>query len=141
MMRYKCSVPSLVLTMLGLVACAQAPDYEEVVGAWSGPKGAELYLHADRTFVVRSLPRDGLFPPGFQPNIIDGSGTWALEMESGYWAVRLSFTRIAQHNASVAVSILIGRQSDCIYLYQWVREEGGLRNKFQRAGSACSEPG
>ncbi len=125
--------------MLGFVACSHAPNQEEVVGAWSGPNGADLHLLGDGTFAARLLPREGLFPPGFPPSSVDGSGTRTLEKESASWVVRLSLTAVAQGDASVAVSLLIGRQSDCIYLYQWIREEGGRRHKFRKRGYTCSE--
>jgi len=139
MMKFKSLKLGLAFAMLGLVACSRAPNQEEVVGVWSGPNGAELHLLRDGTFAARLLPREGLFPPGFQPSGIDGSGSWTLETESASWVVRLSFTAVAQRDASVAVSLLIGRQNDCIYLYQWIREEGGRRHKFRKRNSTCSE--
>ncbi|MFI6689804.1 hypothetical protein [Streptomyces sp. NPDC050485] len=85
-MKLKLIVPLVVVGVVGLIVAAfcllnpfgGSAKCDDLVGSWSGNRGAELTFHKDGTLIAVNVPLRFSFPDDSPTEPFTGKGTWTL---------------------------------------------------------------
>lgn len=128
----------LACLCLLLHSCRDHPAAQELIGKWKNKDGAEIVLHNDGSFELKSFPTVLLyFTNQRHPNqVFDGSGKWEVVDKSSRPEVQINLLETSFHESGIGITLLIAgsglleNKRPWKTLFLWIGEEGDERYEF-----------